>query len=272
MLDLVSNQEVFLFLCDIKKIYGHDFTDYQQNTIRRRIELHSIKSRVNSFNIYCEKILTNRNYFDELFKFISINITEFFREPLEFKFLKEKVLPYLSSYAHIKIWDAGCSQGMTTYSLAIILHEMDLLKKTQIYATDFNNKIVESAKKGSYSIDKLEIANKNYLEYQGDFSFEKYINKTEHKFEIKDYLKEKILFFNHNLALDKSMNEFQLILCKNVLIYFDSNLKERVVKLFDDSLCINGFLSIGKNEYIDNSLLENFKQYSQNKKVFKKCK
>ncbi len=272
MLDLISTEAISIFLIDIRNSYGHDFTNYQQNTIRRRIKLHSIKSRINNFDIYCKKVLTNRIYFEDLFKFISINITEFFREPFEFKFLKEKVLPYLSSYAHIKIWDAGCSQGMTTYSLAIILHEMNLLKKTQIYATDFNNKIVESAKKGSYSIDTLELANKNYSQYQGDFSFEKYINKTEYKFEIKDFLKEKILFFNHNLAVDKSMNEFQLIICKNVLIYFDSDLKQRVVKLFDDSLCINGFLSIGKNEYIDKYLLENYKQYSQNKKVFKKCK
>ena len=153
-----------------------------------------------------------------------------------------------------------------------MLDELGLLKKTQIYATDFNDTVLNKAKAGKYSINQLSNSEKNYVLSGGRQSFTDYIKMDEKFFTVKDYLKEKILFFNHNLVLDKSMNEFQLILCKNVLIYFDDELKQRVTKLFEDSLCVNGFLSIGKNEYLEQAVLKNYKEYSPNKKVFQKCK
>lgn len=268
----IEKEKLEQFLQSVKMKYGYDFSNYKKNTLIRRISIHSITMKVDTFDEYCFKILDSSKNFKEMFKYFSINVTEFFREAENLKILRDEVFPYLSSYAHIKIWDAGCSYGMTSYSLAIMLEEWGLLHKTQIYATDFNLKVLESAKKGCYSLEKLKKAKENYKIYEGERCFENYIERKEGEFVIKPYLKDRVLFFDHNLVLDKCMNEFQLIVCKNVLIYFDEQLKSKVIKLFDDSLCVNGFLNIGKEEYISSLFVENFKEYSSNKKVYQKCK
>lgn len=268
----IKDEELDSFLQEVLKVYGHDFRQYLRSTLRRRIHLHSIFIKANSFHTYSQKVLSSKETFAGMFKYLSINVTEFFRGPSELKFLRQKVLPYLSSYSHIKIWEAGCSSAMTTYSLAIILEEMGLLKKSQIYATDFNNRVLDQAKEGFYDIKHLNVARKNYTLSGGEDSFDTYIEKTKGGFKMKESIKEKTLFFNHNLVLDKSMNEFQLILCKNVLIYFNEQLKNSVIELFDNSLCVNGFLAVGKNEYLSTKSLKNYREYEHNKRVFQKCK
>lgn len=272
MINSIEAKELEQFFDSVKMKYGYDFKNYKHNTLQRRIALHAMSLNIKTFFEYEERVLEEENIFKEMFKYFSINVTEFFREPEELNILKSKIFPYLSSYSHIKIWDAGCSYGMTSYSMAIILDEMGLLDKTRIYATDFNSKVLKEAKKATYSLEKLEVAKKNYELFKGESSFEKYIDVRGSEFSIKPYIKDRVLFFKHNLSLDKCMNEFQLIVCKNVLIYFDDKLKTRVIKLFDDSLCVNGFLNIGKNEYINNLLLDNFNEYGLSKKVFQKCR
>ncbi len=271
MIDIEKNQLID-FLKAVHHLYEHDFIEYQLGTLKRRIQTHAIQLRIDSFDKYCEYVLEKRSNFEEMFKYFSINVTEFFREPEQLIILKEKVLPYLSSYAHIKIWYAGCSTGEKVYSLAIILEELGLLHKTQIYATDFNNEVLQTAANGLYELESFDKSQENYKDYKGIKDFDNYFIKNQYYMKIKDYLKKNILFFNHNLAIDKSMNEFQLIICANVLIYFNDALKDKVIKLFDISLCTNGFLMIGKNEYISENSLMNFNEYIYNKKVYKKCK
>lgn len=272
---VINKIELTSFLEKIHELYDYDFNDYREDTLIRRIQIHAIQLNINDFSIYCEYILNNIIHFEEMFRHFSINVTEFFREPCELRVLRDKILPYLSTYAYIKIWYAGCSTGEQVYTLAIILEELGILHKTQIYATDFNNEVLDIASVGKYDKKCLEKYNINHSIYN-DNSISNhnnyYFTIHNNSIKVKDYLKKNILFFNHNLTTDSSINEFQLIICTNVLIYFNSFLKQKVIKLFEESLCTNGFLMIGKNEFIEDNSLTNYKQYIYNKKVYQKCK
>ena len=266
----IKKDQLISFLKAIYHLYGHDFVEYQMSTLKRRIENHAISVRIDSFEQYAQYVLSNKANFEKMFKYFSINVTEFFREPKQLKILKEKVLPYLSSYAHIKIWYAGCSSGEQVYSLAFILEELGLLHKTQIYATDFNNEVLETAHNAIYNLEASKICDQNYKEYGGMKNIDHFFHSNNYYLKVKDYYKKNILFFNHNLVTDKCMNEFQLIICTNVLIYFNDSLKHKVIRLFDESLRANGFLVIGQNEFLNENALINFKEYIYNKGVYQK--
>lgn len=252
--------------------YAYDFREYNQSTMKRRIQLHAINIKISTFLEYTKKVLDNKTIFNGMFSYLCIHVTEFFREAKHLEVLKEKVFPYLETFSHLKIWYPACSSGENAYSLAIMLDEFNLLHKSQIYATDFNDSILSKAKNANYSFDSLAIANKNYKEYSGKISFDDYIIKKDKTFTFKDYIKEKVLFFNHNLVCDNVINEFNLIICQNVFIYFNNNLKKKVCSLFDNSLCNNGFLIIGKKEYLSSECLISFKEYENDKRVYQKCK
>ena len=266
----IEDEELNRFLKAIFEKYGYDFTNYSKGTIKRRIQASALSISINNFEEFSNIILNGKENFKYLFENISINVTEFFREPKELKRLKETVLPYLNSYSHIKIWCAGCSSGESPYSMAIILHEAGMLEKSQIYATDFNNRVLQEAKNGLFSFDNLSLYIDNYKKSGGTGLFSDYFTKNNKYLKIKDYIRQKIVYFNHNLITDNVMNEFQLIVCKNVMIYFDKQLKQRVLQLFDDSLCCNGFLVIGKSEFLNQSWEKRFKSYKQNSRIFQK--
>lgn len=269
---LIQKDELKDFFSQVFNQYYYDFRDYNQNTMKRRIQIHSLFIGIVSFSAYSKLIISNKKYFNEMFSYLCIHVTEFFREAIYLKLLKEKIFPYLKSYPHLKIWYPACSSGENAYSLAIMLDEFGLLKKSQIYASDFNSEILKEAQKGEYSLNKLEMAKINYSLYEGNKSFENYIIKNNESFRLKDYLCEKVLFFNHNLECDNVMNEFHLIICQNVFIYFNNVLKNKVTHLFENSLCINGFLIIGQKEYIKNEALINFREYENDKRIYQKCK
>lgn len=270
---LIEEEKLNKFLIDVYHKYEHDFINYNHSTLKRRITTHSIKLKIENFEQYCNLVLNNQNNFDEMFYYFSINVTEFFREPKQLKIFREKVVPYLKSFRHIKIWCAGCSSGESPYSLAMLLEEEGILAKSQLYATDFNNRVLAHAKEGLFEIGDFELSSQNYKKSGGTKEFAQYFIKQGKYYKAKNYLKENILFFNHNLATDGVMNQFQLIVCKNVLIYFDSKLKSRVINLFDDSLECNGFLILGNSEYLPKEFSNRFISYIPKSKVFhKKCK
>lgn len=258
------------FLKEVYHTYGEDFVHYNHNTLTRRVQSHCVRLKINLFEEYKELILSDKEKFDEMFSFFSINVTEFFRESKELNKFRKKVVPYLNSYAHIKIWCAGCSSGESPYSLAMLLDEEGVLDKVQIYATDFNNRVLAKAKSGLFEIKNIEQSRENYIKSGGKYTFDNYFIKQGKYHKVKRYLQERILFFNHNLATDGVMNEFQLIICKNVLIYFDEELKMKVIKLFDDSLEENGFLIIGKNEYLPDGFENRFQHYLLGSKIYHK--
>lgn len=266
--DKFSNDDLISFLKKIYRVYGYDYTGYNLSHIRRRVHLFYSTLQPKDFEEFEKIVLTNKNIFKDLFLNISVNITTFFRNPEVFKNLREEIIPKLDSYPDIKIWCAGCSSGEEPYSIAIFLKELGLLNRSLIYATDINEVIIKNAQNGLYDKNSYNNFLKHYYQAGGNESFSKYFNNHDSFMEIKDEIKEKVLFFRHNLALDKKINDFQLIFCRNVIIYFDNELKSNIFKLFKDSLDNYGFLILGESESLDYH--RDFKTIDKKNKIYKR--
>ncbi|MEA3497922.1 MAG: chemotaxis protein CheB, partial [Campylobacterota bacterium] len=223
-------------LKNINKIYGYDFSDYDIKSISRRVELVRQELRIDIFIEFENVILNNREIFELLFKKISINVSDFFRDPEVFKHIRGEVLPILKTYPHIKVWCSACSSGEEPYSVAIMLDEMGLLDRSIIYATDFNNNILNQAKNGMFSKKSYKQYKENYIKSGGKKDFDSWFEITDNYVELNSKIKDKLNFFQHNLVTDGVFNEFHLVFCRNVLIYFDKKLKNNVIKLINDSL------------------------------------
>ncbi|MBF0138914.1 MAG: hypothetical protein HQL74_01405 [Magnetococcales bacterium] len=246
-----SEQDLTPFFTAVAAVYGHHYGDYQPDMLKRR--LGQVCSDLGgSGNYLCQKeILGSPAAFQRLFLALSINVTEFFRMPQQFRLLKEKIFPYLASFPHIKIWIAGCSSGEEVYSLAIFLHEAGLLNRCLIYATDINPFILMQAANGLYAMDLLDKGRFNYREAGGSTTFDEYCTiENNNYFSLSSALHHKTLFYRHSLAVDGPFNEFQLIICRNLLIYFNVNLQKKVMELFDRSLHPDGILLLGEKESI----------------------
>jgi len=267
----LNNITVKIFLGQISEKYGYDYTDYQIESIKRRIKICMLRENIIDFNDFRNIVLNNEDIFEQLFLAFSINTTDFFRDPEVFSAIKNRILPYLNSYSHIKIWCVGCSNGKEPYSLAILLKEAGLLDKTQIYATDINPYVIEEAKNGLFSINTLESDIINYSLSGGTISFIDYFKLKGQYIKASDELKKNILFFQHSLVSSGILNEFQLILCRNVLIYFNSYLQKKVLDVFYHSLDMSGFLILGKSEGIlQNEGYKLFNKYQNENKIYRR--
>ncbi|OOM10468.1 CheR family methyltransferase [Clostridium saccharobutylicum] len=265
----LNKEDVYIFLNELNNVYGYDYTEYQIDSISRRINVAMIKEGISDFALFKHQVLNNQKLFHNLFLDFSINTTEFFRDPEVFALLKNKILPYLDSYNHIKIWCAGCSTGKEVYSLAIMLEEAGMLSKTQIYATDLNPYVIEEGKNGMYSTATLDKDINNYRNAQGEKSFIQYFDITKGYIKVKSELMKNILFFHHSLLSNGTLNEFNLILCRNVFIYFNDGLQEKILRNFYNSLDNNGFLVLGKSEGIQRNNGEKyFCKYDEKLKVY----
>lgn len=267
----LDDLDVKNFLTLLHKQYGYDYQNYSIDSIKRRLQKAMTERSFTVFQNFADQILIDPELFEELFLEFSINVTYFFRNPEVFRAIREQVLPYLDTYAHIKIWCAGCSTGEEPYSLAILLEEYGILKKSQIYATDINPFVVAEAKNGVYNRENAAIDSRNYTESGGTKTFLDYFEEQANLLKIKSSLKEKILFFQHSLVNSGVLNEFQLILCRNVLIYFDQTLQTNTLKLFGDSLDRNGFLILGESESLTSEETRRFfKPYDPKYKIYRK--
>lgn len=267
----LNKEQVLHFLYSINDAYGYDYTEYQIDSIIRRIKISMLRVGTNDFNKFKDLILNNHKLFEQLFLDFSINTTEFFRDPEVFLAVKSKIFSYLNSYSHIRILCAGCSTGKEPYSLAILLKEAGLYMKTQIYATDINPYVIEEAKNGLYSIADMEEGIRTYRKAGGEDSFTNYFQVKEHYIKVKDELKKNILFFQHSLLGEGIINEFQLIFCRNVLIYFNNSLQGKVLKYLSDSLDEKGFLVIGKSGGIlQNGGYSYFNKYDDLNKIYRR--
>lgn len=267
---VLAREEISAFLEDIYTNYGYDYTEYQLDSIMRRIKLSMLRENIYDFREFRGLVLEDVQLFEQLFLDFSINTTEFFRDPDVFLVIKNRILPYIDSYPHIKIWCVGCSNGKEAYSLAILLDELGLLDKTQIYATDINPYIIEEAKNGLYSLNDLDVHIINYKDVEGKKNFVDYFELKGNYIKIKKYLQKNVLFFQHSLVGSGILNEFQLILCRNVLIYFSLALQEKVLEVFYKSLDRNGFLVLGKSEgMFFNSAQSYFTRFYDKEKVYK---
>ncbi len=240
--------EVSLLLEAIFQRYGHDFRQYARASVHRRI--HNVKAHagLDTISQLIPPILHDPLFFEQFLLKMSITVTTMFRDPGLFLFLRNKVLPYLKSYPSLKIWHAGCATGQEAYSLSILLQEEALAKRTVIYATDFNDQALDEAQKGIYDLKEVKNYTQNYQTAGGRRSFSEYYHAEYGAIKLRHDLKNPITFANHNLATDGVFSETQLILCRNVLIYFNKKLQNRVLNLFYESLTENGFLCLGTRE------------------------
>ncbi len=217
------------------------------------------------------KIMHDPLFFDLFLQDMSISVTEMFRDPSVFDVIRKKIFTSLKTYSKVNIWHAGCSTGEEVYSMAIMLKEEGLLKRARIYATDFNNQSLAFAEKGIYAANKIKLYTKNYLAAGGKASFSDYYHARYESAIMDDSLRQHITFANHNLIKDQVFAEMHLIICRNVLIYFDQTLQNRVLKLFFDALIHRGFLVLGDKESIDFSAeKESFEVYTDKERIFRR--
>jgi len=271
-LHVLNNLEIEVdlqdFLEDIYQHYGYDYRNYNKKHILRRIKYSINKLCIKDFSEFRKIVLDKIEIFKDLFLDISVNITTLFRNPLTYKALNDEILEQFKDRDAIKIWCAGCSSGEEPYSIAIMLKEMGLLDKSIIYATDLNNVVLQKAKNGIYSNDNYKFFEQHYKEVGFTNSLSNHFNNYDDFYVIKDELKEKTLFFRHNLVTDGVLNEFQIVFCRNVIIYFDSTLKARVFNLFDNSLQKNGMLILGESESYDSR--KSFEIINSKNKIYRK--
>lgn len=254
----------------VKKVHGFDFSEYSKASLRRRLARIMQFKKLKFYDL--KHILVNDpEFFQDFLEEITVNVTEMFRDPAFYRAVNSQVLPYLSSYQHIKVWSAGCSSGEEVYSMAILLNEAGLRRKSFIYGTDINTEVLKEARMGIYSLRKIKSYAENYHFAGLPGSITDHFTMMYDAATIHSELKQNTLFSVHNLISDTIFNEFQMISCRNVFIYFESDLQEKVLDLFYRSLCPLGFLCLGNKETIRSDFFrKRFKVINSKENIYQK--
>jgi len=237
-----------LFLEAIFKRWGYDFRDYARASLNRRVSQRLSIMGLERVSEMIPLVLHDQVFFERFLTDMSITVTEMFRDPWVFRSIRETVIPKLRTYSRINIWHAGCANGAEVYSMAILLKEEGLLGRCRIYATDCNNKSLSSAKKAIFPIKLIKGYTDNYIKAGGKSSFSDYYRAGHGSVRMVKALRDRITFANHNLIHDGFFAEMNVVMCRNVMIYFNRNLQNRSLKLFSDSLVSRGFLVLGTQE------------------------
>ncbi|HMJ68633.1 MAG TPA: protein-glutamate O-methyltransferase CheR [Cyclobacteriaceae bacterium] len=267
----ISDEEIEVILHDVVELYGYDFTNYSRASMRRRITRLIVKDRFTSFAEFRYRVRSDKAYFKRFVEEITVNVTEMFRDPLFYKSLRETVLPMLAPLPMIRVWHAGCSTGEEVYSMAILLQEAGLLRKSLLYATDINPSVLEKVRYGVYPISQMKQYSENYILSGGKHDFSAYYTAKYNSVKFDELLSKRIVLATHNLVADRSFNEFQLILCRNVMIYFDKPFQDRVLRLFYESLEMLGYLALGSKETLKfTDISKKFKQLENKEKIWRK--
>ncbi|MDB5081388.1 MAG: methyltransferase, CheR-type [Chloroflexi bacterium] len=245
-----ENLEIELLLEAIFRYYGFDFRDYAPASLRRRIIKARDQEGISTITGLTERLLHNPNYLDRFVQALSVNVTSMFRDPEFFLTFRKKVVPMLRTYPSIQIWNAGCSTGEEAYSLAILLEEEGLYARTRIYATDINEEVLKKAREGIFPLEDMKDYTANYMKAGGEKSFSEYYSANYGNAIMRPGLGKNITFAQHNLVTDGPFNQFQVICCRNVTIYFNKELKNRVHELLYQSLVNFGILGLGSKESI----------------------
>ncbi len=258
---MVTDEEIEMIINEVHENFGFDFGGYTRSSLKRRFDRLIEIDGLGNFHGLISKIRNDSDYFKHIVQEITVNVTEMFRDPSFYRALRKDIIPYLASKPFIRIWHAGCATGEEVYSMAILLKEANLLHKTLIYATDINEDVLKQAKKGFFPMRMMKQYSENYINSGGVQDFSEYYSANYGIAKFSETLSSKVLFSQHSLVSDNSFNEFDLILCRNVLIYFDKNLQDRALKLFDESLALGGYLALGSKESIKYSgIAESYRQ------------
>ena len=252
----IEEFEIDLLLEAVYRIRGFDFRDYARASLRRRIQNRLIVEKVDTITRLLDKILHDGSCMDRFVLGLSVNVSAMFRDPGFFRTLREQVFPRLRTWPYIRIWQAGCSTGEEVYSLAIMLAEDGLIGRCRIYATDINETVLQRAREGIYPLELMQQCTQNYIRAGGTRSFSEYYTAAYDNAIFTPALREQVVFAKHNLVTDAPFNEFNLLLCRNVLIYFNRALQDRVHRLLYDSLANFGVLGLGARETLSLTPLE----------------
>lgn len=266
-----TDLEIDLLLKAVFRLSGYDFRLYNRSSITRRIENRMRISNLSTITELTNRIIHNKDYLHQILNDFSINVTEMFRNPSFFKAFREEIIPKLRDFPEIRIWHAGCATGEEVFSMAILMEEEGLMDKTVIYATDMNEDVLEKAKNGVFPIHKMQAYTKNYQLAGGKESFSQYYKTDRQYAYFHKTLLENIIFAQHNLVTDQSFNEFHIIICRNVLIYFTQKLQNQVHHLFYESLMNGGFLGLGDKEtlrFID--IVSNYNEVNNSERIYQK--
>jgi chemotaxis protein methyltransferase CheR len=244
----VEEIELSLLLEGIYRQYGFDFRNYALSSLRRRVWNFMRNENVASISLLQDRVLHDRTWLERFLYSLSVNVSAMFRDPPFYRAFRMEVVPLLRTYPFVRIWLAGVSMGEEVYSLAILLKEEGIYERCRIYATDINEAVLKKAKEGIYPIDLMQAYTSNYIKAGGTASFSDYYTAAYERVILKSSLRENVVFAQHNLASDASFNEFHVILCRNVMIYFNSQLQAHVHHLLHESLVMFGVLGLGAKE------------------------
>jgi len=267
----IAEIEIDILLEAIRRRYDYDFSHYARSSLKRRINGLLVKEKLDMPYQLIPRILYDEQVFNRFLSELSVTVTEMYRDPEFFLNLVESIFPVLDTYPYFKIWHAGCATGEEAYSLAILLKEAGLLNRAKIYATDYNNKSIDIAKQGLYSKENIEVNNKGYSKAGGKHCLSDYYTDQYDAIKFNDELRSSITFAYHNLVKDGVFGEMNLIICRNVFIYFDNELQNNVLNLFNESTTSKGFLCLGNKETIRFSVLKNkYTPLSEGNSIYRK--
>ncbi len=256
MSENISTEQLDELISVIKNVHGFDFSQYSAASFKRQVSkvLHLQKQSVFELR---NLIINDATYFEQFLCSVTVNVTEMFRDPTFYQSIREHIVPYLASYQRIKVWNAGCSTGEELYSFAILFAEEGLYDRSFFYGTDINTAVLKTAKSGIYELAKMKQNSENYSASGAVNSLSKYYTAKYDAVSIRHSIKKNVLFSTHNLVSDGAFNQFQVISCRNVLIYFNVELQNRAIELFYTSLASFGFLCLGSKETIRSIDLKN---------------
>jgi chemotaxis protein methyltransferase CheR len=265
--------EIELLLEGVFRHYGFDFRSYAYASIRRRLWKRVEGEGLSTISELAARILHDADSMERLLLDLSVNVTAMFRDPTFYKEFRERVIPLLRTYPFIRIWHAGCSTGEEVFSMAILLEEEGLYDRARLYATDINDVVLQRARQGIFPLDRMQEYTENYLRAGGKRSFSEYYTAKYDGALFTPALTRNIVFSQHNLVTDRSFSEFHVIFCRNVLIYFDKALQNRVHSLFYGSLVMFGILALGSKESLKFSQYEPcYEKLSPAEKLYRKVK
>ena len=267
----IEDIEVRLLLEALYRRYHYDFRNYAQASIKRRLRQARDRLGLATFSALQDKLLHDPSMASHLLRYLTVQVSDFFRDPSYFRAIREKVVPHLRTYPSLKIWIAGCSTGEELYSLAILFREEGLADRTLFYATDISQEALDAAERGIYSLDRLAAFTNNHRESGGKSSLSDYYTSGYGGAVFDKSLREQVVFSDHSLVTDAVFSEMQFISCRNVMIYFDKMLQDRAIGLFRDSLGRNGFLGLGSKENLNFSRhRDSFAEFAREEKIYQR--
>ena len=271
--DALEDVEIELLLEGVFRHYGFDFRHYAVSSLRRRIRERVRAEQLRTVSGLKEKVLHDPACMERLLFSLSINVSAMFRDPGLHRAFRSKVVPLLRTYPFIRIWHAGCSTGEEVYSMAILLEEEGLYERSRLYATDMNESVLRKARDGIFPLSAMKDYTSNYQQAGGTGEFSRYYTASHDHAIFRPSLKKNLVFAQHNLAMDGPFNDFHVIMCRNVMIYFDNSLQERVHELFLSSLIRFGFLCLGSKESIKQpAIMAEYAEFDAREKIYRRVR